>query len=109
MTTAEPTATRKTALADEIARQLNERAAVPRATIARAVATLGEERARTLLAETQRTEANGGLLLPDGSTPPPQRSEEPSSPIRAADWASAPNPPAAPPRCPHSTGHSSRH
>ncbi len=67
MTTAEPTASHKTGLADEIARHLNERAAVPRATIARAVATLGEERARTLLAETQRTEAKGGLMLPDGS------------------------------------------
>jgi len=67
MTTVEPTTAPETTLATEIARQLRERAAVPRATIARAVAALGEERARALLAKTQRTEAAGGLLLPDGS------------------------------------------
>jgi hypothetical protein len=50
-----------------IADQLAETEGLPRRQIRRAVRTLGEERARALLAETLAIEAAGGELLPDGS------------------------------------------
>ena len=50
-----------------IAAQLGESEPLPRRQIARALATLGEERVRALVAEALALEAQGGLMLPDGS------------------------------------------
>ena len=51
----------------EIAAQLGETRLTPLGEIARAVATLGEERVRAVVAEALAVEARGGLMLPDGS------------------------------------------
>jgi Phosphorylated adapter RNA export protein, RNA-binding domain len=50
-----------------IAAQLGETEQLPLRQIARALATLGEERVRAFVAEALATEAQGGLMLPDGS------------------------------------------
>ena len=50
-----------------IAAQLGETAPLPRRQIAQALATLGEERVRALVTEALAIEAQGGLMLPDGS------------------------------------------
>ena len=50
-----------------IADQLGETAPGARATIWRAVRTLGPERAQAFVAQAQEIEANGGMLVPDGS------------------------------------------
>lgn len=54
-------------LAEEIAAALGETEKGPRKTIVRVVELLGEERARTLLAETIEVEAAGGLQTTDGT------------------------------------------
>jgi hypothetical protein len=54
-------------VADAIADQLGETDELPRRQIARTVRTLGEDRARLLLAEALAIESAGGELLPDGS------------------------------------------
>ncbi len=54
-------------LATEVAAQLGETEAVPLRQIARAMATLGEERVRAFVAEALAVEARGGMMLPDGS------------------------------------------
>ena len=53
--------------ADTIADQLGETEELPRRQVRRVVRTLGEDRARALLAEALAIEAAGGELLPDGS------------------------------------------
>jgi PHAX RNA-binding domain len=50
-----------------IAKALGESDEVPLFQIAGVVRVLGEETAQKLLAETQETEKNGGMMLPDGS------------------------------------------
>ena len=50
-----------------IAAQLGETEQLPRRQLARALVTLGEERVRALVAEALAVEAQGGLMLPDGS------------------------------------------
>ncbi len=50
-----------------IADQLSETHAGARATIWRTVRTLGPERAQAFVAQALEAEANGGMLLPDGS------------------------------------------
>jgi hypothetical protein len=67
MTVTEPRAPASEPVVAEIAAQLGETEAMPLRQIARAVATLGEERARAFVAEALAVEARGGLLLPDGS------------------------------------------
>jgi hypothetical protein len=56
-----------TQTAAAIAAQLGETHAGARATIWRTVRTLGSERAQAFVAQAQEIEANGGMLLPDGS------------------------------------------
>jgi hypothetical protein len=56
-----------TSTAAAIAAQLGETHAGPRATIWRTVRTLGPERAHAFVAQAQEVEANGGMLIPDGS------------------------------------------
>ncbi len=51
----------------EIAAQLGETDQLPLRQIARALTTLGEERVRALVARAIAIEAQGGLMLPDGS------------------------------------------
>jgi hypothetical protein len=53
--------------ADAIAAQLGETHAGARATIWRAVRTIGPERTQAFVAQAQEVEANGGMLIPDGS------------------------------------------
>jgi phosphorylated adapter RNA export protein len=50
-----------------IAQQLGETEATPLLQIRRIVKQLGAERTLEFLAETQQIEAQGGLMLPDGS------------------------------------------
>ena len=50
-----------------IAAQLGETEQLPQRQIARALTTLGEERVRGLVARALAIEAQGGLMLPDGS------------------------------------------
>lgn len=56
-----------TSTAAQLAAQLGETHAGPRATIWRTVRTLGPERAQAFVAQAQEVEANGGMMLPDGS------------------------------------------
>ena len=56
-----------TSTAAAIAAQLGETAPAARATIWRTVRTIGPERAQAFVAQTLEVEANGGLLVPDGS------------------------------------------
>ncbi len=56
-----------TSTAATIAAQLGETVGGPRATIWRIVRTIGPERAQAFVAQAQEVEANGGLLVPDGS------------------------------------------
>ena len=56
-----------TTTAATIAAQLGETHAGARATIWRCVRTLGPERAPAFVAQAQEVEANGGMLIPDGS------------------------------------------
>ncbi len=56
-----------TSIATEIAAQLGETHAGERATIWCAVRTLGTERAHAFVAQALEVEANGGMLVPDGS------------------------------------------
>ncbi len=53
--------------ATAIADQLGETVGGARATIWRTVRTLGPERAQAFVAQALEVEANGGMLLPDGS------------------------------------------
>ncbi len=61
------TSTETTELVARIASQLGETASQPVSTIQRIVKRLGAEQTLALLAETHQLEAEGGLLLPDGS------------------------------------------
>ncbi len=56
-----------TQTATAIAAQLGETEAAPRALTWRTVRTLGPERAQAFVKEAQEIEANGGMLIPDGS------------------------------------------
>jgi hypothetical protein len=56
-----------TSTAAEIAAQLGETAPGARATIWRTVRTIGPERAQAFVAQALDVDANGGLLVPDGS------------------------------------------
>ncbi len=56
-----------TATAATIAAQLGETHAGARATIWRCVHTLGPERAQAFVTQSLEVEANGGMLVPDGS------------------------------------------
>jgi hypothetical protein len=56
-----------TSIAATIAAQLGETHAGARTTIWRCVRTLGPERAQAFVAQAQEVEANGGMLIPDGS------------------------------------------
>ena len=56
-----------TTTAAAIAAQLGETAPGARATIWRTVRTIGVDRAQAFVAQTLEVEANGGLLVPDGS------------------------------------------
>ncbi len=56
-----------TSTAAIIATQLGETDSAPRATIWRAVHILGPERAQAFVAQALEVEANGGMLIPDGS------------------------------------------
>ena len=56
-----------TTTATVIADQLAETAPGARATIWRTVRTIGPERAQAFVAQAQEVEANGGMLIPDGS------------------------------------------
>ena len=67
MTTTEPRAPAADPTIVAIAAQLGETEAVPLRQIARAVATLGEERVRAFVAEAHAIEERGGMMLPDGS------------------------------------------
>ncbi len=55
------------AIVDEIAVQLGETEEEPRRQIKRAMRVLGEERTRSLVAQTLEVEAAGGLMLPNES------------------------------------------
>ncbi len=55
------------AIVDEIAVQLGETEEEPRRQIKRAVRVLGEERTRSLVAQTLEIESAGGLMLPNES------------------------------------------
>jgi len=63
MSNPNPITTTATAIAD----QLGETAPGARATIWRTVRTIGPERAQAFVAQALEVEANGGLLVPDGS------------------------------------------
>jgi len=65
MTTPTPNDTRE--LVQTIAQQLGETQLGPIQQIRRTVERLGADTARTFLKETQQVEAQGGMLLPDGS------------------------------------------
>jgi hypothetical protein len=67
MSATEPRTSATEPLVAEIAAQLRETEAFPLRQIARAVATLGEERVRAFVAEALAIEEQGGLMLPDGS------------------------------------------
>jgi PHAX RNA-binding domain len=54
-------------LTAQIADQLGESAAAPRAQLRRILQTLGPERTQAVVAQAFEIEASGGLLLPDGS------------------------------------------
>jgi len=54
-------------IAAAITAQLGETVGGPRATIWRTVRTLGPERAQAFVAQAQEIEANGGMMVPDGS------------------------------------------
>jgi phosphorylated adapter RNA export protein len=56
-----------TSIATAIAAQLGETQTAPRATIWRTVRTLGPERAQAFVTQALEAEANGGMLIPDGS------------------------------------------
>jgi hypothetical protein len=56
-----------TSTAATIAAQLGETAPGARATIWRTVRTIGPERAQAFVTQAQEVEANGGMLIPDGS------------------------------------------
>jgi hypothetical protein len=56
-----------TQTATAIAAQLGETHAGARATIWRTVRTIGPERAQAFVAQAQEIEANGGMMVPDGS------------------------------------------
>ena len=56
-----------TETAAAIATQLGETAPGARATIWRTVRTLGPERAQAFVAQALEAEANGGMMVPDGS------------------------------------------
>ena len=56
-----------TSTATAMADQLGETVGGARATIWRAVRTLGPERAQAFVAQALEAEANGGMLIPDGS------------------------------------------
>ncbi len=56
-----------TGSAATIAAQLGETDSAPRATMWRTVRTIGPERAQAFVAQAQEIEANGGMLIPDGS------------------------------------------
>jgi hypothetical protein len=56
-----------TSTAAAIAAQLGETERAPRATIWRIVRTIGPERTQAFVAQAQEIEANGGMLVPDGS------------------------------------------
>jgi phosphorylated adapter RNA export protein len=56
-----------TSTAATIADQLGETAPGACATIWRTVRTLGPERTHAFVAQAQEVEANGGMLIPDGS------------------------------------------
>ncbi len=56
-----------TTTATAIAAQLGETAPGARATIWRTVRTIGSERAQAFVAQAQEIEANGGMMVPDGS------------------------------------------
>ncbi len=56
-----------TTTAAAIAAQLGETESGPRATIWRIVRTIGPERAQAFVAQALEAEANGGMLIPDGS------------------------------------------
>jgi hypothetical protein len=56
-----------TTTATQIAAQLGETAPGARATIWRTVRTIGPERAQAFVAQALESEANGGMLIPDGS------------------------------------------
>ena len=56
-----------TTTAATIAAQLGETDSAPRATIWRIVRTLGPERAQAFVAQALEVEANGGMMVPDGS------------------------------------------
>ena len=63
MTNPNPITSTATAIAD----QLGETHAGARATIWRTVRTIGPERAQAFVAQALEVDANGGLLVPDGS------------------------------------------
>jgi hypothetical protein len=56
-----------TSTAAQIAAQLGETTSGPRATIWCTVRTIGPERAEAFVAQALEVEANGGMLIPDGS------------------------------------------
>ncbi len=56
-----------TSTAATIAAQLGETAPGARATIWRAVRTIGPERAQAFVTQAQEIETNGDMLIPDGS------------------------------------------
>jgi hypothetical protein len=56
-----------TSTAATIAAQLGETERIPQQTIWRCVRVLGVERTQTFVAQAQEVEANGGMLVPDGS------------------------------------------
>ena len=65
--TTTPSATDTQALVQRIAQELGETQRVPIGQIRRIVQHLGTERALAFLEETRQVEAQGGMLLPDGS------------------------------------------
>ncbi len=56
-----------TGSAAAIAAQLGETDSAPRATMWRIVRTIGPERAQAFVAQALEADANGGMLVPDGS------------------------------------------
>ncbi len=62
-----PTSNPISQAATAIAAQLGETHAGARATIWRTVRTIGPERAQAFVAQALEVEANGGMLIPDGS------------------------------------------